>query len=318
MNKYIFLLILIVFTGCSQKQEEVYVTKKVYPDISKNAVFDAAKTLFNISNEDNGNKAFVIDSYRDKIEVNKIIFKDNIVRIDIILDKWLLELYQTENETRANLIFIRRDGVDLDDVKSFDKNVHQLFWDRLDYLLGLNKDWKLCNRYFGVNQINGFCSGYFVTSKPDESFIQKNVSISKEETKINTIDSVNADILVKTDLTLIKNKNDIFNQSENIEDTNVYNPLIIDYIFETEAEKKERKKAENKDENTENKVGIEDLKEGDLSDINKQMNKFKEDLQKIVNKQPQLEDTDLNKIISDSEKLKENSEFDLKSKEKSK
>jgi hypothetical protein len=45
MNKYIFLLILIVFTGCSNKQEEVYVTKKVYPDVSKNAVFDAAKTL---------------------------------------------------------------------------------------------------------------------------------------------------------------------------------------------------------------------------------------------------------------------------------
>jgi tellurite resistance protein len=48
------------------------------------------------------------------------------------------------------------------------------------------------------------------------------------------------------------------------------------------------------------------------------MNKFKEDLQKIVNKQPQLEDTDSTKIISNSEKLKENSEFDLKPKEKNK
>ncbi len=320
MNKYIFLLILIVFTGCSQKQEEVYVTKKVYPDISKNAVYDAAKTLFNISNEDNGNKDFVIDSYRDKIEVNKITFKDNIVRIDIILDKWLLELYQTENETRANLIFVRRDGVDLDDIKSFDKNVHQLFWDRLDYLLGLNKDWKLCNKYFGVNQLNGFCSGYFVTSKPHESFIQKNILISKEEVKINTIDSVNADILAKTDLTLVKNKNDIFNQSENIEDGNVYNPVTIDDIFETEAEKKERKKAENKDETAKDDrlTGVESLKEGDLADINKQMNKFKEDLQKIISKQPQMEDTDSNKIISNSEKIKENSEFDLKTKEKNK
>jgi hypothetical protein len=174
------------------------------------------------------------------------------------------------------------------------------------------------NAQYFVNQLNGFCNGYFVTSKPHESFIQRNVSIAKEDIKINTIDSVNADILANTDLTLIKNKNDIFNQSENIEDRNVYNPLIIDYIFETEAEKKERKRAENKVENGEEKVGIEDLKEGDLSDINKQMNKFKDDLQKIVNKQPQLEDTDSNKIISDSEKLKENSEFDLKSKEKSK
>ena len=207
MNKIIVILVMIIFTGCSQKQD-ILVTKKVYPDISKNAVFDAAKTLFNISNEDNGNKAFVVDAYRNKLEVNKIIFKDNIVRIDIILDKWILELYQTENETRANLIFIRRDGVDSEDVKSFDKNVHQLFWDRLDYLLGLNKDWKMCNKYFGVNQLNGFCNGYFVTSKPHESFIQRNVSISNEEIKTNTIDSVNADILAKTDLTLIKNKNE--------------------------------------------------------------------------------------------------------------
>jgi hypothetical protein len=43
-------------------------------------------------------------------------------------------------------------------------------------------------------------------------------------------------------LSLIKNKNDIFNQSENIEDMNVYNPVTIDDIFETQAEKKERKK----------------------------------------------------------------------------
>jgi hypothetical protein len=124
-------------------------------------------------------------------------------------------------------------------------------------------------------------------------------------------------------LSLIKNKNDIFNQSENIEDMNVYNPVTIDDIFETQAEKKERKKAENKDENKDEnskdeKVGLEDLKEGDMADISKQMNKFKEDLQKIISKQPQFEDTDSNKIILNSEKLKENSEFDLKLKEKNK
>ena len=306
MNKYIFLLILIVFTGCSNKQEEVYVTKKVYPDVSKNAVFDAAKTLFNISNEDNGNKAFVVDAYRNKLEVNKIIFKDNIVRIDIILDKWILELYQIENETRANLIFIRRDGVDSEDVKSFDKNVHQLFWDRLDYLLGLNKDWKMCNKYFGTNQLSGFCSGYFVTSKPHESFIQKNVSISKEEIKINTIDSVNADILANTDLTLIKNKNDIFNQSENIEDTNILSPVVVDDIFKTEAQKKEKVK----------KAQEPDLKDDKLLKEDKDIDKFKENLENIINMRPKIENTDSNKIIFDSNNLKENSEFYLKSKEK--
>jgi hypothetical protein len=75
-----------------------------------------------------------------------------------------------------------------------------------------------------------------------------------------------------------------------------------------------KKPQDNKDE----KVGIEDLKEGELLDINKQMNKFKKDLENIINTKPQFEDTDSNKIISNSDNLKENSEFDLKSKEKSK
>ena len=74
MNKLIFLLVFIVFTGCSQKQE-ILVKKKVYPDISKNAIFNATKTLFTLSNETNQDKSFIVDSYRDRIEGNKIIFK---------------------------------------------------------------------------------------------------------------------------------------------------------------------------------------------------------------------------------------------------
>ena len=315
MNKLIYLLVLIVFTGCSQKQE-ILVTKKVYPDISKNAIFNATKTLLNLSNENNQDKSFIVDSYRDKIEISKIIFKDNIINVEVILDKWLLELYQTDTETRANLIFVRRDGIDLDDVKDIDKNVHELFWDRLDYLLGLKKDWKQCSSYFSFIKVkNSFCNNYFITSAPLSDKIEKDILISKENIKINTIDSVNADILIQTDLTLTKKSKDIFNQSEDIENTNMLEPITTDDIFEVEAEKKERiKKTENKDEN----VGIEDLKEGELLDVNKQMNKFKEDLENIINKKPQLNDTDSNKIILDSNMLKENSEFDLKSKEKNK
>ena len=314
MNKFIFLLMLVVFANASENQE-VYVTKKVYPGISKNAIFDAAKTLFTLSNENNGNKDFLIDAYRDKLEVNKVIFKNNIIKVDIYLDKWLLELHQTETETRANLIFIKRDGVELDDIKNFNKNVHELFWDRLDYLLGLNKDWKLCSSYFKLNPANGFCNNYFITSEPSSEYIQKDILIAKENIKINTIDNVKADILVETDLTLSKSKKDIFNQSENIEDSYFSNPLTIDNILETEAEKKQRVKKEQKTDEEQN-VGIEDLKEGELLDVNKQMSKFKEDLENIINMKPQNSDTDSNKIIMDSNTLKENSEFDLKSKEK--
>lgn len=315
MNKFILLLMLVVFVSASEN-EEVFVTKKVYTDISKNAVFDAAKTLFTLSNEDNGNKDFIIDAYRDKLEVNRVMFKNNIIKIDVILDKWSLELYQTDSETRAILILIRSDGMNQEDTEEINENVHELFWDRLDYFLGLKKDWNICSSYFNFIPFNKFCNNYFINSVPENKYIQKDILISKENIKINTIDTVKADIFEKTDLTLAKSNNDIFNQSENIEDTNMLNPITTDDIFQTEAQKKERvKKAQEESSEGEN-IGIEDLKEEELLDIDKQMNKFKEDLENIINMKPQIDDTDSAKIILDSETLKENSEFDLKSKEK--
>ena len=305
MNKIIVILVMIIFTGCSQKQD-ILVTKKVYPDISKNAVFDAAKTLFTLSNKENANKSFIVDAYRDKLEVNKIMFEDNIIKVNIVLDKWILELYQVEKETRANLIVIRRDGLNKDDIEYIDENVHKLFWDRLDYLLGLNKEWKMCNRYFSFNVLSDFCDNYFITFSPDDSYIEKNILISQENINKNTIDTIKADIYEKTDLSLGLSNSDIFNQSENIEDTNILSPVVVDDIFKTEAQKKEKVK----------KAQEPDLKDDKLLKEDKDIDKFKENLENIINMRPQVENTDSTKIIFDSNNLKENSEFDLKSKEK--
>ena len=305
MNKIIVILVVIIFTGCSQKQD-ILVTKKVYPDISKNAVFDAAKTLFTLSNKENANKSFIVDAYRDKLEVNKIMFEDNIIKVNIVLDKWILELYQVEKETRANLIVIRRDGLNKDDIEYIDENVHKLFWDRLDYLLGLNKEWKMCNRYFSFNVLSDFCDNYFITFSPDDSYIEKNILISQENINKNTIDTIKADIYEKTDLSLGLSNSDIFNQSENIEDTNILSPVVVDDIFKTEAQKKEKVK----------KAQEPDLKDDKLLKEDKDIDKFKENLENIINMRPKIENTDSTKIIFDSNNLKENSEFDLKSKEK--
>lgn len=305
MNKIIVILVMIIFTGCSQKQD-ILVTKKVYPDISKNAVFDAAKTLFTLSNKENANKSFIVDAYRDKLEINKIMFEDNIIKVNIVLDKWILELYQVEKETRANLIVIRRDGLNKDDIEYIDENVHKLFWDRLDYLLGLNKEWKMCNRYFSFNVLSDFCDNYFITFSPDDSYIEKNILISQENINKNTIDTIKADIYEKTDLSLGLSNSDIFNQSENIEDTNILSPVVVDDIFKTEAQKKEKVK----------KAQEPDLKDDKLLKEDKDIDKFKENLENIINMRPKIENTDSTKIIFDSNNLKENSEFDLKSKEK--
>ena len=312
MGKLLIIFILIVFANCSEEQN-VLVTKKVYVDVSKNAIFDAAKTLFNISNESNGDKSFIIDSYRDKIEVSKVIFRYKLFKTEITLDKWILELYQMENETRANLIFVRRDGVDENDVKSIDVDVHQLFWDKLDYLLGIKKQWNECNSYFTGNIIYDFCRDYFIDEIPENKYVLNDISISNENIKLNTIDSLKSNILDNKEFKLANNSNLNYNQSENIEDVNMLNPIKTDEVFKVEAPKQIIEKKSDNQENE--KVGIEDLKDGELLDVNKQMNKFKKDLENIINTKPQNEDTDSKKIISKSSDLKENSEFDLKSKQ---
>lgn len=312
MGKLLIIVMLAVFANCSQEQN-VLVTKKVYSNISKNAIFDAAKTLFNISNESNGDKSFVIDSYRDKLEITKVIFKYKIFNTEVIVDKWILELYQMENETRANLIFVRRDGVDENDVKSVDVDLHQLFWDRLDYLLGIKKQWNDCNSYFANNIIYDFCRNYLIEDMPDAKYVLNDITITNENIKKNTIDSLKSEILDNNEGKSFNRSNFIYNQSENIEDVNILNPMKTDEVFKVEAPKLI---IEKKSDNLENdKVEINDLKDGELLDVNKQMNKFKKDLENIINPKPQSDDTDSKKIISNSSGIKENSEFDFKSKQ---
>lgn len=323
MSKYIFLFFLIVFTGCSTKQE-VYVSKKVYNEISKDAILEAAKSLFVLSNKDNDNNDFIINSYRDRVEVDKIMFENNIIKTDIIVDKWILDVHQLENESRANLVLIRKDGLIEDDNINTNKNAHNLFWDRIDFILGINKDWKFCSGYFLFNPLNMFCNDYFITSSPDDTSIIKNILISQRNNKLNTIDTVKADIFEKTDLTLDKNYNSIFEQKEDILDTKMLRPLSSENVFETKAPKSEVKKVQEEntqDDNTENleeeqiNQTLEQIEEEEkkLDEIN-QMNKFKEDLENIINMKSSLENTNSKNIILKSDDLKENSEFDLKPK----
>lgn len=317
MIKYIFLLFLIVFTGCSSRQD-VYISKKVYNGISKDAILEAAKVLFILSNENNDNKDFVIDSYRDGLEVNKIIFENNIIKINIISEKWILDVQQFDNESRVNLVLIRKDALASEeslDIENINKNVYNLFWDRIDYLLGIKDDWKFCSGYFLFNPLNMFCNRYFILSTPEQKYIIKNILISERSHKVNTIDTVNADIFERTDLTLDKNYNNIFDQKDDILDTEMLKPINSDDIFDTKALKIGVNKKTPDIVETESNQTSEKLKEEEknLNEID-QMNKFKEDLENIINMKSPLENTDSKNIILNSDELKENNEFDLKPK----
>lgn len=312
MTKYIFLIFLIIFTGCSSKQN-VIITKKVYPKVSKDAIFEASKMLFILSNKENNNSDFIIDSYRDKLEITKVIFENKIIKVNLVLEKWLIEVHELDNESRVNLLLIKRDALDLDDTKEIKKTIHTLFWDRLEYLLGLKNTWKSCESYFYLD--SEYCMNSLVKNKPDDNYVLKNILISQRDKKVNTIDTVKANIFTQTDLTLEKDNNNIFEQNEEIIDTNILTPIIDETFLETKAEKIVEKKEE-KQEEIINSDLTKVTEENKAENSDESISKFKSDMQNIINMKKPLDKINIDKIIKDSNSLKENSEFDLNSENK--
>ena len=302
MNKYILLIVLLISTGTAFAKGSV-ITKKTYPNISKDAIFHASKILFSLSNKENKNNDFIINSYRDNIIVEKVVFQNSIIRVDLMLDTWILEVHEFENESRAILSIKRTDAVDFDDKKEINNNVYKLFWDRLDYLLGINTTWESCSSYFtsDFNSLN--CYNYLLTNKPDDNKIIKNILISEKRNNANTIDNIKADIFLDTDLKINKSNN-ILDVNEDILNSNILNPIMENTILETKAIKIVKKKEEK--ETVENSNVKEEIQNSDES-----IDEFKDNMKDIVNMKSSLNDKEIDKIITESNNLKENSEFSL-------
>lgn len=326
MIKYLLLAVFFVFfTGCSSK-EDVYVTKRIYKDISKDAVLEAGKKVFLLSNQ---KKEFMIDSYRNRLKVTKVVFKDRVFRIDLYTDKWLLEVVEMDNESRANLILVRSDAMDDEDRKSISKNVHEVFWARLEYLLGLTKDWKYCQTHMITSFDESLCSNIFTSGKPEDSDMVKNLKIAEKNPQLYTIDTIKSDIYESTDLSLSKNSKDIFLQSEILPNIGITEPVSDESIMEIKALKTIQEKKEDLPEVPQD--GVEpkipalkpdalpdneqkDEKEEEKKDKeeDKSIDDFQNNMQDIVNNKGDESKVDTGKIISDSDNIKENSQFELK------
>lgn len=321
MIKYLFLVVFFVFfTGCSSK-EDVYITKRIYKDVSKDAILEAGKKVFLLSNQ---KKEFMIDSYRNRIKVTKVVFKDRVFRIDLYTDKWLLEVVEMDNESRANLILVRSDAMDEEDRKSISKNVHEVFWARLEYLLGLTKDWKYCQPHMVTSFDESLCSNIFTSGKPEDSDMVKNLKIVEKDPKLYTIDTIKSDIYESTDLSLTKENSDIFEQAEVLPNRGLINPISDESIMEIKALKAIEEKKEDLPQIPQNGVEpkIPALKPDTIANTEekkeekdkeeKSINDFQNNMQDIVNNKGDDSKVDTGKIISDSENIKENSEFELK------
>lgn len=143
---YLIILVVSVFFifGCSSKNEYTSTTKSFDQNITKDQLLDAAKRVFILSGED----AFIIDSYRSELNVTKPKAVYKFFTMDMRNDNFNFEINEDRINTtlRATLSISRSYGIEEENRDYVDENstTYTLFWDRVEYLLGLKKDWTKC------------------------------------------------------------------------------------------------------------------------------------------------------------------------------
>ena len=294
----VFFSVLLFYSGCSlissnidTDSSDIYVSKRVYKDVSKDAILEATKKMFLVANKNIKNNEFLIDSYRDKVEVSRVVIGNMFLGADMYLDKWIVEVYQFEGETRINLSIVRTDAVE--QKKSFEvpKQTYDQYWIQLDFLLGLNQKWMDCdtNKYSGEFFDVTLCSEFFYnsklfTAKPKEEDKIKDIYISQRGKKNYTIDKIKTNIFENPSLNSTQDMDDIYSNSENVEDIKLRRTIMEDQIFDTKEEKVEvANESDTGATDTKDKIdstkstGDEKIKEEDI-------NAFTKNINNIVNK----------------------------------
>jgi len=133
--------------GCSSKTQYVSNTKYYDYNITKDQLLDAVKKVFVLS--DKGD--FVVDTYRDEINATKSKAVYKLYTMDIRNDHFDFKIDEniTQKTLKATLSLSRTYGIDEDEIDYLDEDSHvyKLFWNRVDYLLGINEDWSGCALY---------------------------------------------------------------------------------------------------------------------------------------------------------------------------
>jgi len=209
MFKYILSISLTIlfFTSCSKQPEY---TIKHFKNINKDAVLNAAKTVLLLSDKD-----YNIHSKKNSIDAQKEIAQIKTFGVSIKSNEIKLEAIQEDFITKAKLIITQKS--DFDKAAVFvNENSHNLFWDRVDYILGLSDHWPKCitNRiklnFDGVLCDMVYSSNYIPTSNN----IIRNISISqKEDIDDESVALAKIDLSVFDNMSLplvdIKENNDI-------------------------------------------------------------------------------------------------------------
>jgi hypothetical protein len=131
-------------TGCSNRvyntNMKVATTVKDYKFFTKDEILKAAKKVFNLASDSN----FKIDSYRDRLLISRIKADYKVLNMQMIEDRFEIKTVEYNDKIRAYLTLKRIDAVDKDEEEFFSKDLHEFFWQRIDYILNLRDTWPKC------------------------------------------------------------------------------------------------------------------------------------------------------------------------------
>ena len=158
------ILLVVALSGCAapkqytQEEWEKYSTR-FYKDKTPDQIIKAATRLFLLSDPDD----YGFNRFENSLEAVRKQF--NLLRVSY--DKWTLKTYPKEGGTKAMLGFIWMAGTYPSGTQ--DEGTYELFWARLDYLLGLSENWITCDEYYDLAEKNkmgklgmGLCWGELI------------------------------------------------------------------------------------------------------------------------------------------------------------
>jgi len=197
------MLTLLFFTGCTfsevqysdSREDKIEKSEKKYKNINKDDLLHAFKKVFILTRKG----GFIIDSYRDGLNVIKVNEVNKFFPIRVETDNYKFKMIKEDNnDVKVELSISRSFGVDGENKKYITKNssVHKLIWDRVDYLIGLNKTWKGCSSFDITNSF--LCESSEDVTQKDVINLEKNDKLklkpNKNEKEIIKIKLVNVDL----------------------------------------------------------------------------------------------------------------------------
>lgn len=131
MNKLTLLIVFsaFIFTACSSKK---IVTTKYFPNYTKDDVLLAGKKTF----LDDGGYEYIVDSYRDKLEVTQI----SLLFYTLQHKDYMFTTQEDECGTTASLSIDGSFGLDKKATFSYMETLHQFFWNDIEFFLTQDKN----------------------------------------------------------------------------------------------------------------------------------------------------------------------------------